>query len=70
MSVSVKVTDHAVLRYLDRVGEYDVEEIRRDIALAVVEYERLYGGTGKFPVGDNRHMYVVSAGTVVSVVPK
>ena len=67
----IKVTDHALIRYLERVGDYDIEEIRRQMVTPELEQTvKLVGNTGKFPVGDGRNMYVLLSGRVVSIVPK
>lgn len=67
----IKVTDHALIRYLDRVGDYDIEEIRRQMVTKELRHTiKLVGNNGKFPVGDGKHVYVISDGTIVSVVPK
>lgn len=66
----VLITDHAVLRYLERVGDYDIEEIRREMADAVKDSVLVFGGTCKPPVGDGKHAFVMVENRMVSVVPK
>ena len=69
--MKIMVTDHALIRYLERVGDYDMEEIRRQMITPELKRDvAIIGGTGKFPVGDGKHMMVLQSGRVVSVVPK
>ena len=62
----VTVSDHAVLRYIERIHGIDVERIRhemmpKELAKAI----DMAGGCGKFPTGECR--YVVRDNTVVTV---
>ncbi len=69
--MTIIVTDHALIRYLERVGDYDIEEIRQQMVTPVLEQMvKLVGDTGKYPVGDSKNMFVLQNGRVVSVVPK
>jgi hypothetical protein len=34
---SVRVTDHAVLRYLERIGGFEIEKLRQEIAARVAQ---------------------------------
>lgn len=50
---SVSVSDHAILRYFERVLGYDLEEIEKKIATeALIEFVETLGGSGRFPVSD------------------
>jgi len=68
--MTVRVTDHAVLRYLERVGGYDIDDIRAQMITEDLKLQAKFCPTGKIPVGDGKHMYVIQGGRVVSVVPK
>ncbi len=69
--MTITVTDHALIRYLERVGDYDIEEIRQQMVTPVLEQMvKLVGDTGRYPVGDGRNMFVLLNGRIVSVVPK
>ena len=70
-AAEVRITDHALLRYLDRVEGYNIEEARRQIVDDQLKaYVSIVGGNGKVPVGDGKHMFVVKNSAIVSVVPK
>ena len=61
----VTVTDHAVVRWLERVLGVDVDQLRREmvppeLALLVREY-----GSGRFTIAGVR--YIVSGGHVTTV---
>jgi hypothetical protein len=62
------VTDHAVLRFLERSGRVDVEQIRTEILTDDVKHAISILGDGRFPVGPGLKA-VVSNGRVVTVVP-
>jgi len=69
--MKIMLTDHALLRYLDRVSGYDIEAVRREIASKELKATAaIIGGNGRIPVGDNKHMFVLKDGRIVSVVPK
>lgn len=52
---SIRVTDHAVLRYLERVGGFDIETLRRQIAHRMT----LPAALGVHTVIIDGHRYVV-----------
>ncbi|MBK5957412.1 hypothetical protein CCR97_04205 [Rhodoplanes elegans] len=66
-----RVSDHAVLRFLEREGGLDVEAVRRamaaSIARAVAAADRLDGTD--YRIVTERVTFVVTGGTVVTVVP-
>lgn len=67
----VRITDHALLRYLDRVEGYDIEAARRQILDDKLKMcVAITGGNGKVPVGDGKNVFVVKNNAIVSVVPK
>lgn len=65
----VVVTDHAVLRYLERIAGVDVDRARRLVLPdgdRVIEAIKKLGGTGTFPVGTS-HRLVAEKGRIVTV---
>jgi len=65
-SVEPIVTEHAMLRYLERVRGVDLEELRQEILNdKTSELIKTYK-SGKFPVGDT-HRVVVKKGTIVTI---
>lgn len=64
---SVAVTDHAIVRYMERVHQHDIAALRVAILPPHVEEQvKLLGGTGTFPVGDS-HRVAVRNFAVVTV---
>ncbi|MEW6125378.1 MAG: hypothetical protein AB1698_22450 [Pseudomonadota bacterium] len=59
------VTDHAVLREIERVHGIDVEAVRRHIAHRV-RHAVAAGAAGLLSEG---HRYIIRAGKVVTVLP-
>jgi len=70
--VSVSITDHAVLRYIERVCGVDVEDLRRriatDIALAAAAADKT--GAPSYAVLIGQHEYRVVKGVLVTVAPR
>jgi hypothetical protein len=62
----VRVTDHAVLRYLERVQGFDVEKVREHIAKLCSEA----AAAGAKCVHAEGYKFEIGASAVVSVVPK
>lgn len=58
MTKPVRVTDHAVLRYLERVGGFDIEGLRKDIQSRMVQRT---AGVGAQCVIVDGHRFVVKA---------
>ena len=67
--VDLEITDHAILRYLQRAEALDVDKIK---ALILTEQLReqveTVGGTGKFP-GPNGTRLVMENKRIISVIP-
>lgn len=64
---AVKVTDHAVIRYLERVQGLDVVAVRRQILHpAVIEAVSVLGGNGSYPHPDG-YVLKMAGGVVVTV---
>lgn len=70
MKKTVRVTDHAVLRYLERVGGFDIETLRHQIAQRMT----LPATMGVHTVIIDGHRYVVkdlgNEAVVVTVLDK
>ena len=63
----LKVSEHAIVRYLERVKGVDITEIEREILNDnVVSYVSKLGGNGKFPNGD--YQVVMKDFTVTTIV--
>lgn len=62
----IDVSDHAVVRYFERVLGHDIFAIRSTIAKHISD---MHVGNGFYPI-DNKHSAVVQDGSVVSVIPK
>jgi hypothetical protein len=62
------VTDHAVIRYLERCVGLDCESARRYIESQCGEQVRKYGA-GRFPI-DDQFWAVAKNGVVTTIVPK
>ena len=63
---AMKITDHAVLRYLERVKGLDVETARRDIAKTMEVAEGHDTASG---VTSNGFRYVIYDGALVTIKP-
>lgn len=62
------VTDHAIVRHLERAYGLDVDAIRAEIATPVVQLAEGFGcGT---VIGKNGTRVVIEGGVVVTVLPK
>lgn len=63
---TLRVSEHAVLRYLERVKGIDISQVEKDIlsesVMALIEQ---LGGTGKYP--NNGFHVVIKDNTVVTV---
>lgn len=63
-----KITDHAIVRYLERIRGHDMDAVRLYILPSycpALEQIRTLG-EGEFPIGDS-HRVVVKNGVIVSV---
>lgn len=65
-SESVIVSEHAILRYLERVEGIDIEAVKRKIVSRSAETQIKALGSGVFPVGAS-HKLRVRKGYVVTV---
>lgn len=70
--MTITVTDHAVLRYLERVMGIDMDQLRdtiqADLGRAAEAAERL--GQTKYKVQMNGCVFVIADGACVTVKPK
>lgn len=63
---AIKVSDHAVLRYLERKAGLDIEAIRKSILESELpSMVAALGGSGKFPI--NGYQVVLKDFTVVTI---
>lgn len=52
-SNEVKISEHAIIRYLERVKGVDISQIEKEILTKeVLELIEILGGSGKYPVND------------------
>lgn len=63
----IRITDHAVLRYLERVRGLDVDAVRREIAVACRIAEKHPGASAVLSAG---FRFTIRADAVVTVAPK
>jgi predicted transcriptional regulator len=61
------VSDHAVVRYLERIEGLKVQDIKEKIKASIEEYVNTLGNTGKFPIGDGAQA-IVEDNVVVTIV--
>ena len=60
------ISEHAILRYLERVKEIDLEEIKALVAPEGTEkIIKAFGGKGTFPIGT--HQIVVENNTIKTI---
>lgn len=69
-SKSPIVSEHAQLRYVERVLGIDLEEVKQKIMDSLNKDHLKQFKSGRFPLGDGKHMVVVRDRTVVTVEPK
>lgn len=60
------VSDHAVLRYLERVRGIDIETVRQEVRAAVRDGHQITPDTVR---GRKRELYVIGSGQIVTVLP-
>ena len=63
----VQVSDHAVLRYLERVGGYDIEAIRKDMVTPQIA-TAIGAGAKKVHLSDGSTYIIGDDGVVVTVI--
>ena len=62
----LRVTEHAILRYLERVNKIDLKEIEKAILTPeLIKMTEVLGKNGKFPINDFN--IVIRDGSVVTV---
>lgn len=67
ISIEPTVSEHAVLRYLERKYDFDIEDIKNQILSDALKGLITKLGSGKYPLGDGRTV-VVKNKCVVSVI--
>ena len=65
---SITITDHAIVRFIERRYEIDIDAIRRAILPGHVRAQVEQLGNGRFPI-DGELCIVVDQGRVVTVRP-
>lgn len=50
---TIAISDHAVLRYFERVLGFDIDEIKKKIVTSEVQKQIIHFGGGNFPVNNN-----------------
>ena len=64
----VEVTEHALIRYCERVLGVDFDEIREEILFEGLEERVNFASSGRFEAPDKEFTAIVEKGTIVSVV--
>lgn len=68
--MSLKVSDHAVVRYMERVMGLDLADIRKKLASKEIQTAHKNLGDGRFPIEDGNGMRAVVKHNVVITVMK
>lgn len=63
----INISDHAIVRYLERVYGMDMKIIRREIVSLETEMAIMTCGNGRYPIGD-RFQVVIENNTAITVV--
>lgn len=64
----IHITDHALLRYIERILGIDVEQIRNEILTEETRYQVFVLGDGKYPV-NNDHYVIIRDNALITVYP-
>lgn len=63
----IKISEHAIVRYLERVKGINLSEIEKEILTEeVLELISKLGGSGKYPIGN--HQVVLSDFTITTII--
>jgi len=62
----ITISEHAILRYIERTGEIDTDHIRARILPEQVKHQAQVLGDGNYPIGEGCRI-VVKGNTVVTV---
>ena len=65
MSKKIDVSDHAIVRYFERVLGYNIKEIKKKILPDPFKTVVNKFGNGKYPIGS--HHVIVEGGRVVTI---
>ena len=60
------ITDHAIVRYLERVRGFDVEKCKEQMASKQVVEAIQKSGLKKYPIGKNLHL-IIENGKIVTI---
>lgn len=68
----IRITDRALVRYLERVHKIDMDAVRSDIRSRVSELAIAAGASigGPYAIKSGRHTYVCEGETVITVTPR
>ena len=70
LTAKLSVSEHAILRYIERTLGVGTGRIERDILDEIEKAVKVLGGKGKFPLMDGEMVAVVKGGVVVTVEPR
>ena len=68
-NLEVTLSDHALVRYVERRNLFDIDKIKSEIMTTSIKKQIETIGRGKIPLGDDLIM-VVKNNVVVSIIPK
>lgn len=63
----VDITDHAVLRFMERVMKVDLQEIKKQMLPDAVKNQIETLGNGRYPISSNAYV-IIKNGSAVSVI--
>jgi len=66
-NITPVVSEHAVIRYLERVKGLNIELIKQEILTEKIVEQFKTLGNGKYPI-QGKHKAIIKGGTVVSVI--
>ena len=68
--MTLRVTDHALVRFLERAGGLDVEALRRSISISLARAENAAAriGAHEYVITAEGRSYIVKGGQVVTII--
>lgn len=68
--IDLQVSDHAIVRYFERVLRYNIEDVKSSILTDEIRAYNDTMGNGKYPVkyGDDEYQVVVKNGSLITVI--
>ena len=61
------ISEHAIIRYLERVKQFDLDKIKNEILTEENETLMRNLGNGKYPIKNTKHRAVLKDGVIVTV---